>query len=114
MLLTQPPVKEVVVYAGLEESSRPSSSSTARSSSDGSFSETFLKVPSSVDDLVQARVVVKNNSGVTMGMIFDASIEARRRSQVIARKKLTERKDSGYASQRSDSEVEVAIVEVEA
>lgn len=72
MYLTQPPVKEMTLYAGFEEG----------------------KGGRSVHDLVNAQVAIKSVHGVTMGMVVDASAKARRK----ARCGDVRRNDSGYAS----------------
>jgi hypothetical protein len=84
MLLTQPPIREVVVYVGAEEGGQ--------------------SMGRSVQDLMQAQVVVKDERGVTMGMILEASERARRKSAEMGRGR---RNDSGYAS------VEIVIEEEE-
>jgi len=115
MLLTQPPITDAVVYASIEELPRRSSSLSKRDSTPETDESTFPKRPS-VNEWVQASVVVKSATGVTMGMVVEAGIEAQRRGFVIARKRLSERKDSGYVSMGSESgldEIEVAVVEVE-
>lgn len=112
MYLTQPPVKELVVYASVEDSSRRSSMQSKRDS----LSETEDTPPSrqpSFNEMAEASVMVKCLTGVTMGMIVEAGIEAQRRGFVLARKRLSDRKDSGYVSVRSETdEIEVAVVEV--
>lgn len=91
MYLTQPPVRDMTVYAGFEEG----------------------KGGRSVQDLVSAQVAIKSADGVTMGMIFDASVKARRK----ARCGDVRRNDSGYASldisEIERDEISVAVVEVE-
>lgn len=91
MYLTQPPVREMMVYAGFEEG----------------------KGGRSVEDLVNAQVAIKSAEGVTMGMIFDASVKARRKSRCGD----VRRNDSGYASldisELERDEISVAVVEVE-
>jgi len=86
MVLTQPPVKEMVVYAGLEDGKGGSRR---------------------IEDLVNAQVAIKSVDGVTMGMVFDASIKARRKSRCGDVK----RNDSGYAS-LDILEEEVMVVDV--
>lgn len=112
MLLTQPPIKDVVVYATVEEPTRRKRSSSV--DSDASVTE---EKQTSVTELVEASIVVKSPTGVTMGMIVDAGIEAQRRGFALARKRLSDRKDSGYVSMGSESgidDIEVAVVEVAA
>ncbi|KAE9971977.1 hypothetical protein BLS_004215 [Venturia inaequalis] len=100
MFLTQPPVKEMTLYAGLEEG----------------------KGGGSVKDLVNAQVSIKAKDGVTMGMVVDASVKARRK----ARCGDVRRNDSGYASLKIDEvggddvvakvqhdEISVAVVEID-
>jgi hypothetical protein len=84
MLLTQPPIKEFVVYVGFDEGEEPETRG--------------------VQELLEAQVVVRDEKGVTMGMIVEASEKARRRSAERGRGK---RNDSGYASiMISEAEVE--------
>jgi len=88
MLLTQPPVKEVVVYAGFEDG---------------------VKVSRNVEDLVNAQVSVKSAHGVTMGMIYDASAKANRKSKWSD----VRRNDSGYGSIGSvEEDFQVEVVEI--
>lgn len=99
MYLTQPPVKEMTLYAGFEEG----------------------KGGGSVKDLVNAQVSIKAKDGVTMGMVVDASIKARRK----ARCGDVRRNDSGYASldvgevrrgstvKVQHDEISVAVVEID-
>lgn len=68
MLLTQPPVRDVVVYAVQSGSGK------------------------GTEELLDARVPVKDERGVTMGMILEASETARRRDLGV------KRNDSGYVS----------------
>jgi len=75
MLLTQPPIKEVVVYVEFDEGEEV--------------------VKRDVNELLQAQVVIKDPKGVTMGMILAASERARRKSAELGRGR---RNDSGYAS----------------
>jgi len=112
MLLTQPPIKEIVVYANIEDPSRRSSSTSKRDSV-SEIDDLQDQTQPSLHELVkEASVVVKSTTGVTMGMIVEAGIEAQRRGFVIVRKRLSERKDSGYVS-LDEVEVEVAIVDAE-
>jgi hypothetical protein len=91
MYLTQPPVREMTVYAGFEQG----------------------KGGRSAEDLVNAQVAIKSADGVTMGMVFDASVKARRK----ARCGDVRRNDSGYASldisETERDEISVAVVEIE-
>lgn len=113
MLLTQPPIKEVIVYSHIEESSRPSSRRSKRSSLNDQDAQRQPSVPS-MEELMKASVTIKNNNGVTMGMIIDAGIEARRRGSVAAKRRMWDRKDSGYVSLEESrvDEIEVSVVEV--
>lgn len=113
MLLTQPPVKEIVVYSHIEERSqsdkrRPRRGLCAR--------EEELRQPSvpSMEEMVKASVTVKNKNGVTMGMIIDAGIEARRRGSAAAKRQMSDRKDSGYVSLEGSTvdDMEISVVEI--
>jgi hypothetical protein len=75
MLLTQPPIKEVVVYV-----------------SPGVEAPGEKKVARGIEELINAQVHVKDGKGVTMGMILEASAQAKKRSVGV------KRNDSGYAS----------------
>jgi len=102
MLLTQPPSREVVVYAGHE---------------DGGDGDEEAKGPRTVEDLTNSQVVLKSETGVTMGMIWEASRVAKRRSLEV-RAKRVRRNDSGYASIGSaetqvEEGVEVDVIEVD-
>jgi hypothetical protein len=110
MLLTQPPIKEVIVYAKIEDTSRPASRRSKRSSLG---SEEHLSSPS-MEEMMKTSVTIRNKNGVTMGMIIDAGIEARRRGSVAARKRMTDRKDSGYMSLDGShtDDIEVSVVEI--
>jgi hypothetical protein len=85
MLLTQPPVKELVVYVGFDEGEKAATRG--------------------MQELLDAQVVIKDPQGVTMGMVLAASERARRKSAELGRGK---RHDSGYASICID-EAEVAV-----
>ncbi|QDS74288.1 hypothetical protein FKW77_003594 [Venturia effusa] len=99
MYLTQPPVKEMTLYAGFEEG----------------------RGGRSAIDLVNAQVTIKTKDGVTMGMVVDASVQARRK----ARCGDVKRNDSGYATldlgemERDDTvkaqhdDISVAVVEID-
>jgi len=90
MYLTQPPVREMTLYAGFEEG----------------------KGGRSVQDLVNAQVAIKSADGVTMGMVFDASVKARRK----ARCGDVRRNDSGYASldisEMERDDISIDVVEI--
>ncbi|KAF2428607.1 hypothetical protein EJ08DRAFT_321320 [Tothia fuscella] len=74
MLLTQPPIKEMNVYVA------------------PTIVEGEKGVPRGVSDLMDAQVLIKNDNGITIGMIIEAGEKARRRSIGV------KRNDSGYAS----------------
>jgi hypothetical protein len=90
MYLTQPPAKEMTVYAGFEQG----------------------KGGRSVEELVNAQVSMRSATGVTMGMVFDSSAKARRK----ARCGDVRRNDSGYASldisEMERDDISVAVVEI--
>jgi hypothetical protein len=90
MLLTQPPIKEVVVYVA------PPPTPVEI--------EGEKIVRRGISELMDAQIVVKNKKGVTMGMILDASERARRKSIGVRRN------DSGYASIVVEEEEVVAEV----
>lgn len=113
MLLTQPPVKEIVVYSHIEERSQ----SDKRKSRRGLFArEEEPRQPSvpSMEEMVKASVTVKNKNGVTMGMIIDAGIEARRRGSAAAKRQTSDRKDSGYVSLEGSTvdDIEISVIEI--
>lgn len=99
MFLTQPPVKEMTLYAGFEEG----------------------RGGRSMKDLVNAQVSIKAKDGVTMGMVVDASVKARRKAGGGD----VRRNDSGYASLDIDEierdvivkeqrdEISIAVVEID-
>jgi len=116
MLLTQPPVKEIVVYSNIEDSSKPFARKSKRSIFTREQQEEGTRQPSipSMEEIMQASVTVKHKNGVTMGMIVDAGIEARRRGSVAAKRRMSDRKDSGYVSldESQVDDIEVSVVEI--
>ncbi|KIW06823.1 uncharacterized protein PV09_02503 [Verruconis gallopava] len=113
MLLTQPPIKEVVVYSNIGDMSRPASKQSRRGAGLQLEKQRQPDMPS-MEELIKASVTVKSATGVTMGMVIDAGIEARRRGAAAAKRRMSDRKDSGYISldENRAEEIEVSVVEV--
>lgn len=116
MLLTQPPVKEIVVYSNIEDSSKPAPKKNRRSLLSRPVEEEETRQPSipSMEEIIKASVTVKSKTGVTMGMVIDAGVEARRRGSMAAKRRMSDRKDSGYVSLEGGQvdEIEVSVVEI--
>lgn len=113
MLLTQPPVKEIVVYSHIEDTSKSTPRKAKRNSLARKEEQRQPSTPS-MEEMMKASVTVKNKNGVTMGMVVDAGIEARKRGSVSAKRQLSDRKDSGYVSlgESQVDEIEISVVEV--
>jgi hypothetical protein len=113
MLLTQPPVKEMVVYSHIEESSKATPKKSMRISFTREEEQRQPSTPS-LEEMIKASVTIKSQSGITMGMIVDAGVEARRRGSIAAKRQVSDRKDSGYVSLENSQveEIEVSVVEV--
>jgi hypothetical protein len=113
MLLTQPPVKEMVVYSQIEESLKTTPKKTKRISFAREEEQRQPSTPS-LEEMMKASVPIKCQTGITMGMIVNAGIEARRRGSIAAKRQASDRKDSGYVSLEASQvdEIEVSVVEV--
>jgi hypothetical protein len=114
MLLTQPPIKEVVVFSKIEETHGSGATISNRKSRPGLEGRDRQPSSPSIEEMMKASVTIRNGKGVTMGMIVDAGVEARRRGSLAARKRMTDRKDSGYVSLEDlqIDNIEVSVVEV--
>jgi hypothetical protein len=112
MLLTQPPVKEIVVYSPIGNDAKGKSNTSLCSEDGDQDAQRQPSVPS-MEEIVRASVTVRNINGVTMGMIIDASVEARRRGTLVAKRRMSDRKDSGYVSLEGSQVAGIAVSVVE-
>lgn len=112
MLLTQPPVKELVVYSPIKDAAKPARENGLCLADEEESTQRQPSVPS-MEEIVRASVTVRNINGITMGMIIDASVEARRRGSLVAKRRMSDRKDSGYVSLESSRVDDIAISVVE-